>query len=247
MSIIPASLESGNEAPYLLPEELPNYDSLITEDEKPVDSWYSERQHRLLTDALHVSWRTPGGRPHIAATDVALFFAEKQPPMAPDVMVSLDVTLPPDSIEKRNRSYFIWTFGKPPDGIVEVVSNQEGGELTSKLQAYARIHVPFYIVWDPYRFLGEQTLHCFKLDGTKYVPCDRWFPDLELGVTTWDGEYDGMSGHWMRWCDQRGKLLATGIERSADAAFAEQRADSAEQRAAKLAEKLRAMGIDPDA
>ena len=73
----------------------------------------------------------------------------------------------------------------------------------------------------------------------RFVPCERWFPDLELGVTTWDGEYDGISGRWLRWCDQQGELLATGIERGIQA-------DLASQRAAKLADKLRELGIDPD-
>jgi Putative restriction endonuclease len=143
----------------------------------------------------------------------------------------------PKLAKKENRSYFIWRFGKPPDGIVEVVSNLEGGELTTKFERYARIRVPYYIVWDPYCFLAKQTLHCFELNGTKYTPCDPWFPDLELGVTTWTGEYDGVSGIWLRWCDQQGKVLPTGMERAA----------AAEHRAALLAQKLRAAGIDPDA
>ena len=239
MSTVPAQIPSLPASPYLAPEDEIDYDELITEDDTPVDSWYSERQHRLLTDALHVSWKTPGGRPHLAATDVGLFFAVNQPPLSPDVMVSLDVTAPANPLEKPNHSYYIWKFGKPPDAIVEVVSNREGGELTTKLAAYARIHIPFYIVWDPYGHLGDQALHCFRLDGMRFVPCEPWFPDLELGVTTWDGEYDGFSGRWLRWCDQQGELLATGIERAVEA-------DIAVQRAAKLAQKLRELGIDPD-
>jgi len=74
------------------------------------------------------------------------------------------------------------------------------------------------------------------LNGGIYAPCEPWFPKMELGVATWDGEYDGMPGHWLRWCDQEGKILPTGLER----------ATAGEQRAAILAEKLRTLGIDPD-
>lgn len=37
-----------------------NYDLLVTEDDKPVDSIYAERQHWLLTTPLNKSWKGPG-------------------------------------------------------------------------------------------------------------------------------------------------------------------------------------------
>lgn len=213
------------------PECIPDYDKLVTEDEKPVDNLYSERQHLLLTQSLIDSWPGPGeGRPRYIATNVGLFYAVNEPPFAPDVMVSVDVTAPPgDPSLKENRSYFIWKMGKAPEAVVEVVSNVMGGELTTKLKGYARFGVLYYIVWDPFQFLGEKKLHCFVLERGKYVHCEPWFPVLELGVTTWDGVYGDMNAVFLRWCDQQGRVVPTGAER-----------------AEKLAAKLRAMGIDPD-
>lgn len=63
---------------------------------------------------------------------------------------------------------------------------------------------------------------------------------------------------WLRWWDLQGNLLLTGSERallaeeraeSAEgrARLAEERAESAEVRAAKLAERLRELGVDPNA
>ncbi len=48
---------------------------------------------------------------------------------------------------------------------------------------------------------------------------------------------------WLRWWDLEGNLLLIGKE---EAELQRQRAEQAEQKAAQLAERLRAMGIDPD-
>src|SRR5580658_9240118 len=64
------------------------------------------------------------------------------------------------------------------------------------------------------------------LNGGKYVSCEPWFPLMELGVTTWDGDYDGYPGQWLRFCDRSGRPLPTGIER---AETAEQAVKAAEQ------------------
>lgn len=251
MSTVPAQIQHPP-APAFVPSEAePDYNKFVTEDDKPVDSIYSERQHRLLTDSLCASWQAPGGRPHLAATDVGLFFAVNEPPVAPDVMVSMGVKPPLDPMLKKHRSYYVWLYGKSPDMTLEVVSNLEGGELTDKMEKYARIGVIYYVVWDPQCLLSKTPLQCFVLNGGRYVPCEPWFPQMELGVTTWDGEYDGMSDLWLRFCDRAGQPLPTGVERAKAAEqiakAAEQTAKAAEQRAADLAAKLRAAGIDPDA
>ena len=63
-----------------------------------------------------------------------------------------------------------------------------------------------------------------------------WLEQVELGLTLWEGEFEGRQDSWLRWCYQDGTVLPTGDER----------AQAAEQRAAQLAEKLREMGINPD-
>jgi hypothetical protein len=236
MSTIPAHGQSPI-TPSFVPAEIElDYDKFITEDDKPVDSIYAERQHRLLVDSLFASWQAPGGRPHLAATDVGLVYAVNEPAVAPDVMISMGVKPPIDGKPKKFRSYFVWLYGKSPKMTLEVVSNLEGGELTSKMEKYARIGVIYYVVWDPECWLSKTPLQCFVLNGGKYVPCEPWFPLMELGVTTWDGDYDGFPDHWLRFCDRAGRPFPTGIER----------ARIAEQHAAQLAAKLRAAGIDPD-
>lgn len=64
------------------------------------------------------------------------------------------------------------------------------------------------------------------------------FPISQLGIELgiWQGTYNNMELPWLRWWDSSGNLLLTG----------EERAEQEYQRAERLAEKLRQMGVDPD-
>jgi len=202
----------------------------VTEDDAPVDNFFSEKQQRLLTEPLYsarVAERL--GRPLLAAANVGVFYGEGQPAIVPDALVSLDVELAADLWPKANRSYFIWRFGKPPDAVVEIVSNREGGELGSKRERYAQLGVAYYVVFDPQRMLGEEILQCYELRGRTYAPCaGGWLGDVGLGVRLWEGEYEGMTAVWLRWCDREGNVIPTGAEL---AEAERQRAEAERQRA----------------
>jgi Uma2 family endonuclease len=136
-------------------EYLPDYDQFVTEDDAPVDNFFSEKQQRLLTEPLYSARMAERlRRPLLAAANVGVFYGEGQPAIVPDALVSLDVELAADLWPKPNRSYFIWRFGKPPDAVVEIVSNREGGELERKRERYARLGVAYYVVFDPQRIAG---------------------------------------------------------------------------------------------
>jgi len=233
---------------------------IITEDNTPVDNLFSERQMRLLVDALYATWEGPGeGRTFVAMANVGLFIHLRESPLVPDVLVSLDVTLPPEPWKKEHRSYFVWEYGKPPDVVVEIVSNKMGKELGDKLLDYARMGIGYYIVYDPERFASPTPLRIFSRQSLRFTEVtDTWLAQVGLGVTLWEGEYEDMSGVWLRWCDHQGVILATGqealtqsqqqLEQERQRAEQEaQRAAAAEQRAAMLAAKLAALGIDPAA
>jgi Uma2 family endonuclease len=239
-------------------------EGLITEDDTPVDNLFSERQQRLLTSSLYASWHILAGkkkspRKFLAMANVGLFPTPQQKSVAvPDVLLSLDVKAPKDVQPKKHRSYFIWLYGKPPDVVIEIVSNRRGGELTTKKQKYARMRVPYYVVHDPARRLSLNKLTVFELQGRNYVQRgDHWLPDIGLGFAIIAGEFEGVTEHWLRWCDAQGKPLATAYERSdqeakranqqAKRANQEaQRADREARRAQKLAAKLKELGIDPN-
>lgn len=232
----------------------PNVDRLVTEDDKPVDNIFSEKQQRLLTEPLFSSWAGPGeGRPFVAMSNVGLFYAVHRPPYVPDMMMSLDVELPSDLWPKEHRSYFVWEYGKMPEVVVEVVSNREGGEDSDKLKGFAQIGICYYVIYDPDQWLNAGTLRVYKLDGRKYRPLAEpiWFPDLGLGLQIWRGRYEDMDGTWLRWVDSGGQLIKTGSERAAEerarANDERTRAELAQERAERLADQLRRMGVAPEA
>ncbi len=223
----------------------PVVDHLVTEDDTSVDGVFSEKQMRLLTEPLYSSWTCPAGRQSfVAMANVGLFFAVDRPPLVPDVLLSSGVVRPADFRPKRHRSYFTWLYGKPPDVVIEVVSNREGGEDTEKLAAYAEIRVCDYAIFDPDRLLGPELLRVYRLVEGEYRRMDEpiWFAKLGLGLRVWQGTYEDWDAAWLRWVDAEGTPIPTGSER---ADTERQRADAERQRADRLAEQLRRLGVDP--
>lgn len=253
---MPVDADSAHD-PYDYEIEEPDISAIVTEDDEPLDNFGSEKQQRLLTEPLYSSWSGPppdeegAPRPFVVAANVGLFAAVKQPPIVPDIFVSLDAKIAADFWEKKHRTYFVWEFGKPPEIAIEIVSNKEGGELTKKRARYARIRVAHYVVWDPAGIYDPPNLRAFEIRGDLYVPMERaFFPTLGLGLVPWEGSFEGTPATWLRWCTEDGALVPTGAERAvAERARAENeraRAENERARAERLAAKLRAMGVDPD-
>ncbi len=199
----------------------PDYETLleqlVTEDDTPVDNFYSAKHQRLLVETLQSSWRGPGGhRRFLVDANVGIFTSLRKPPLVPDVFLSLDVAVEPHWREKHNRSYFIWHFRKPPEVVIEIVSNREGGEDSNKLQGYAAMGVTYYAIFDPEHYLRQGVLRCYTLHEGHYVPMDgTWFDGVELGLTIWYGEYEFLAADWLRWCDREGVVIPTGAEQAA--------------------------------
>jgi Uma2 family endonuclease len=211
---------SPSAAPFA---EEPDVSGLVIDDDTPVDI-LSEKQARLLTEPLYSSWSGPppgedGQRRAFAAlADVGLFPSPDEPPVVPDMMLSLDVTVGQDMSEKKNRTYFVWRFGKPPEVVVEIVSNREGGELGERQRCYRRMRVSYYVVYDPLHELGDALLRTYEMRGDLYVSVDRpWFESVGLGLVLWEGAFEGTHAQWLRWCTRDGQLVPTGAERAASA------------------------------
>jgi len=249
----------------------PDITHLITEDDTPVDDVYSEKQQRVLPQQLNASWEGPPpedgevARPFVVMANVGVYATARESPLVPDVLLAVDVRIPEDIHEKKNRCYLLWEYGKPPDVVIEVVSNLEGGELTERKRRYRKMRVAYYVVWDPEGHLSDTPLQVFELRGQLYVRSKRaWFESLGIGLTVWEGTFEGVTDRWLRWCDRSGKVIPTGEERARaerdradaerdradaerDRADAERdRADAERDRAEKLAARLRALGVDPE-
>ena len=195
------------------PSQLPDISNLVLEDDTPLDSFINEKQQRLLTTVLYSGGDTGITVPFIAAANVGLFSSVRQPGIAPDVFLSVNITGAEDWWEKQVRSYLFWEFGKPPEIAIEIVSPTPGNELGSKLIDYARMRIPYYVVYDPLRELKGSTLRVFELQNQSYVPkSDAWFSEVGLGLTLWPGEFENVGGTWLRWCYDSGDPIPTGDE-----------------------------------
>lgn len=196
----------------LSPEDITNVEDLVIEDGKPVDNMFVEKEYRLLTEPLYSSWISPRGE-FLALANVGLFFAYREPPLVPDVMLSLGVPANRDLSRKENRSYFTWVIGKSPDVVIEIVSDLRGGEETDKMTAYARIGVTYYVIFDPINLLNGGLLRVFGLTQGKYQSMQgTWLENVGLGLTIWEGEFERHHQRWLRWCDRDGIVIPTGFE-----------------------------------
>jgi len=242
----------------------PDISHIITEDDQPVDNIFSEKQQRLLAESLNSSWQPD--KPFVAFANVGIFYALHRPPIVPDMFLSLNVELPSNIWKKQHRSYFIWEYGKPPEVVVEIVSNTEGKENSRKIDIYSQIGVWYYAIFDPQRLIQKEELRIIQFSTGNLIPkIDRELTNVDLRLTVWEGVYEGRHDRWLRWLDAEGNLILTGHERARqekrraeqekaraeqEKARAEQekaRAEQAEKKAAKLAAALKKLGMDPDA
>jgi hypothetical protein len=151
----------------------------------------------------------------------------------------MDVEIAEDWYARRHRTYFFWEFGKAPEIVIEIVSNREGGEDTRKMAQYARMGIAHYVIFDPTLALSDQMLRIYELRHQQYEQAETaWFRGVELGLTLWEGSYEGKEATWLRWFDHNRDLIPTGAESTARA---EQRAAEAEARAQQEAALRRAV------
>lgn len=230
----------------------PNTNNLITEDDEPVDNIFSAKQQRLLTDSLYSSWVGPGeGRKFLADTNVGIFYVARNPAIVPNVFLSLDVEAHEDLRAQEHRAYFTWEFGKPPDVVIEIVSHKNGGEISHKKTKYAHMRVAYYVIFDPEQQLSSETLIIYRLDGLGYRRHESMrMPELNLGVTLWEGEFEGARGKWMRWTDENNNLIPTGREQAMVERKEREKErvekEAALERVARLAAMLHRLGRNPD-
>jgi Uma2 family endonuclease len=228
-----------------------NYDDLIIQDDTPLDSIFVEKQERLLTEPLYHSWEPPGEqKTFVALANVGLFDVPKNPCLVPDVMLSVGVRIGDDPSLRTNNSYYTWVMGKPPDVVIEFVSDRMGAEESFKFREYAAIGVPYYVIFDPRDLLGLGVLNAFVNSGGVYQPTDpAWLAPVGLGLRLWEGEYTGMTVTWLRWCERDGTLIPNGLEaiRARDERIAQEQQLAAQARQDAGNERLRAEQSRKDA
>ena len=223
-----------------------DYDSLITEDDTPVDNFYCEKQLRLLPESLKSSWERK--EPYIVVADVGIYEDPPDTVIVPDVFLSLDVQYAEDIWKKKHRCYMIGIFGKPPELVIEVVSNKTGEEDTTKLFRYEKIGVKYYVIFDPcFHILTSSKIKVYKLINGKYKLHSEdieeciWLNELNVGMKVQQGIFEEMEADWLRWCDRKGNTLLTGYERAIEV---EQRAKKYEQQMKSEKERANALELE---
>ncbi|MDX2270989.1 MAG: Uma2 family endonuclease [Cyanobacteriota bacterium] len=169
--------------------------------------------------------------------------------------------------KELRQSYVCWQEPINPTIVIEFLSpGTEDEDLGQGIrdpqqppmqwQVYEQIlAVPYYVVFDS----STDQMRVFEwIEGhyqERVLGQPRvWFPRLQLGLGLWQGYWLKQERLWLRWFDGEGSWLLTPEEVEAKARRAaeacaqqtEHRATEAENRVAQLADRLRAMGINPD-
>jgi Uma2 family endonuclease len=227
-----------------------------------VQNFQEHPQSMLLSDTIRplLDQLNPDGQ-YAIGQDSGIFFRLTDPPLlgckAPDWFYIPEV--PPLLGGRVRRSYVLWQELIDPVLIIEFASGNGAEERDAtpergKFWVYERVlRADYYGI-----YLGNPgRLELYQLVRRRYRLVEAnergHFPVEDLGVELgiWTGRYQNQVLPWLRFWDDHGRLLPTGEERAEveqQRAEAErQRAETEHLRAERLAARLRALGIDPEA
>jgi Uma2 family endonuclease len=228
--------------------QLPDKDGTMT-------NFQEHSQSVLLTSSILpvLERRHPDGRFAIGQ-NAGIYWRRTEAPlegcMAPDWCYIPDV--PPMLNGQVRRSYVQWDEPTPPLLLIEFASGDGSEErdrtpLTGKFWVYEHvIRPPFYAIYEVNP--GRAEVYYLALGRLEPLPANERgrFPIVPLGIELgiWRGQYLHNDLPWLRFWDAEGRLLPTADERAvqAEAALRKER-----ERAERLAERLRALGVDPNA
>jgi len=215
---------------------LPSSEELPDSDDTPVDNELQDLIPGLLKAILALVWANR--MDWFFGVDMGVYYDPEEPAIVPDGFLSLGVERVFD--ENLRLSYVYWEENHiPPIMVLEIVSQKRRGEYTKKKQLYAQLDVLFYVVYNPQR-RRKAPLEVYRLVDGEYVLQSEnnpvWLDEIGLGIGRERGTYQGITREWLYWYDELGQKLLTP----------EERIWQAEQKAERLAEKLRELGIDPN-
>jgi Uma2 family endonuclease len=264
MVLIPHTLILQDDPPRSPKETLPTMYDLPSEDpEEPgLPDEFHDLQPQLLSRTLRLTDYARGE--YFTASDLNLYYDVKHSlwHKCPDWFLVVDVPRLYEGTDLR-RSYVIWQEGRSPQVVIEFLSpGTESEDLgrfypekapssakrssrpkpPGKLEVYEEyLRIPHYIVYSRY----TQKLYYFKLVGGRYQEQEiqpqnprLWLSDLDIGLGIWEGSFDEVSSHWLRWCDHQGNWLATDTEQ------AQLEMEQAQAQLYQAARNLLATGMD---
>ncbi|NER79616.1 MAG: Uma2 family endonuclease [Leptolyngbya sp. SIO1D8] len=245
----------------------PTEHELLCDDGIPMETHRHKLQMDLLVDPL-ITWLVlDQGRGFVGGNMFVYFSPEQvrnQDYRGPDVFVVLDAPV------RERKSWVVWQEGKGPDVVIELLSDSTAArDKAEKKQIYqTQLRVPEYFWFNPFE---PNDLAGFSLQRGIYEPIQ---PDsqgnvisqqLGLMLIRWTGSFKAVETTWLRWSTLDGQPLPTDQEQAAlaqqqtederqradgerqRADSERQRAEDERQRAERLAARLRALGVDPEA
>ncbi len=253
-----------------LKARLPSTEELPCSDDTPVDNVgqrpsRSEDQNllpNLLLFALTLLWSERAD--WYFGVDMAVYHttgANPRVPVVPDAFLSLGVERRKGG--KSRRSYATWEENDiVPILVLEMVSHQANSEYDEKLALYAQLDVLYYVIYNPEFWQRDrhQPFEVYKLAGQTYqlqMGEPYWMPEIGLGIGRDRQLLGNVEQEVLRWHDEQGNPYPLPDEVIREmrtqlraerlrTALAEERAEAERQRANRLAQRLRELGIDPE-
>jgi Uma2 family endonuclease len=203
---------------------LPTEDELPYDDGEPLESARHRQQMELLLDALH-QWLDAHPDAYAAGNMFVHFWDERgqrRDFRGPDFFLALGTS------RRERKSWVVWQEGKPPDVVIELLSESTAKYDKTAKKAFYQDHlrVREYFWYDPF---DSQDLAGFALTNAVYQPIAPdprgrlVSPLLGLALARWQGTYQDVEATWLRWETPDGTLLPTRAEAQAQRADAEAR------------------------
>jgi Uma2 family endonuclease len=227
-------LETESKAPDLLKNRLPDESELPDSDDIPVDNEDQNWIPNVLLMLLKSIWIDRAD--WFFGVDMAIYHTtggNARVPVVPDGFLSLGVERRKNN--KSRRSYITWKEQDVfPCLVLEIVSWTPGGEYDEKIAIYAKLGVLYYVIYNPefWQRDGHHPFEVYKLVDNSYclqIGEPLWLPEVGLGIGRCPEIFGATGEEVLSWFDDRGNRYLRS-----------------EERAAKLAEKLRELGVDPD-
>ena len=243
---------------------LPSAEELPCSDETAVDNQLQNDIPNLLLSLLAFIWAERDD--WYFGVDMGVYYNPDEPAIIPDGFLAIGVKH--DTGERGRLSYVLWEEAYiMPILALEVISEKYNGEYEGKLADYQTLGVLYYAIYNPLsgrrgRFKNRERLEVYKLIAGKYELLEPennrvWLPEIGLALGYEQGEHIAWVREWLYWYDQSGNRYLTAEERARAAAVIAAQAgllaqqerlakEEAEQKAQRLAARLRSLGINPD-
>jgi Uma2 family endonuclease len=238
---------------------LPTAEELPDSDDTPVDNELQNDIPNFLLNILRMIWSNR--QDWYWGVDMGIYCDpdKRTPTIIPDGFLALGVVR--RKSEQGRLSYVLWEEQYTmPILAMEVVSQKYNSEYEDKLQQYQDLGILYYVIYNPLRRIRgrhkhRQPLEVYKLIAGKYQKITDatgifWMPEIGLGIGCEHRSHGGWLREWVYWYNQSGIRYLTAEERieaaEANAEHERQERVNSGAIAARMAAKLRELGINPD-